>query len=119
MTIAFTVNSAGDSVAGTYGWKPVVVGDCAAGVAMTPDLNIEFCYNPGRVCENVEQRGGENRGGQTDHRAGLRAHHEPAFRLPALPLDTRRGRCPHHLLAGAGRAVSPERSADPQGPRVL
>src|SRR5262249_2879452 len=116
---AFVVNSAGDCVAGTYGWKPV---GCTAGVAMTPDLNIEFCYNPGLVCETIEQRSGKNCGGQAGHRAGGRAQDQPAFPrspLPVLAVLARRCWRSHDLLAGARRAVSPQRRADPEGPRLL
>ena len=52
-------------------------------------------------------------------RTGLRAHDQPAVGLPALPEPARGRRRPDDLVAGAGRAVSPERRADPQGPGVL
>ena len=39
MMIAFSVNSAGDCEAGTYGWN---AGGVAAGVGMGPDISMRF-----------------------------------------------------------------------------
>jgi hypothetical protein len=51
MTMAFSVNSAGDCVAGTYGWK-VVAGAAGRGsgaaVAMTPDISMGVFVTIGR-----------------------------------------------------------------------
>jgi hypothetical protein len=45
MTIALAVNSAGDCVAGTYGWNAVESGNdvgCRAVVAIRRDINMRF-----------------------------------------------------------------------------
>src|SRR4029079_3499255 len=56
MTIALGVNSAGDCVAGTYGWNAGVAerargtAGCEAVVAMAGILACGFCYNPPWAC---------------------------------------------------------------------
>ena len=60
MTIAFSVNSAGDCEAGTYGWN---AGDFAAGVAMGPDISMRFLLQSSFACENVEQSAVARAGG--------------------------------------------------------
>src|SRR5205085_9852344 len=79
ITIAFAVNSAGDWVAGTYGWNAG-----GAVIAMAGILTWCFCYNRLLPCENSEQRrpddvGVGDLGAQarpTEPRSGVRAHDE-------------------------------------------
>src|SRR6266446_1332873 len=67
------------------------------------------------ACENCEQ-GCET---QAKPRSDLRTDHQSSLGLPALPERARWRRGPHDFVPIAGRAVSPECRANPQGPRVL
>ena len=140
MTTALSVNSAGDCVAGTYGWKRGRGRGFAAtvGVAMgrilalapqpmdpvgraarepfRPGGFVTICFS---LVKGPNKAAGEVAEGQAEPRSGLRAHHQPALGVPALPQPARRRRRPDHLVAGAGRAVPSERRPDSQGPRVL
>src|SRR5438067_6042175 len=86
ITIAFAVNSAGDCVAGTYGWNA----RGGAVIAMAGILTWCFCYNRLLPCENSEQRRTNDGDGDadpqartTEPRSGVRAHDEPPLGLPA------------------------------------
>src|SRR5438034_5667211 len=61
MTIAFSVNSAGDSVAGTYGLNFAAADEAIGGVAavaMRRILACAFLLQSKIACENVEQSSG-------------------------------------------------------------
>src|SRR5512146_78397 len=105
---ARTVNSAGDSVAGTYGWKAGVAPSSrtfVVGCAMRRDGSIE-------PCERIEQA-------PAGPRSGLRAHDEPAVDLSPLPERARWRRRGNHFVPGPRRAVPAQCGPDPEGPRVL
>src|SRR5207244_1577500 len=122
ITIAFAVNSAGDCVARMYGWNA----GGGAVIAMAGILTWCFCYNPLLPCENSEQSRTDDVDGDldaqaraTEPRSGVRAHDEPPVGVPALPQHARRCGRENDLLAGARRAVSSQRCADQERPRVL
>src|SRR5205807_6169670 len=74
ITIAFAVNSAGDCVAGTYGWNAGGV----AVIAMAGILTWRFCYNRVLPCENSEQRRSDDVDGDVDLDAQARATEPPS-----------------------------------------
>src|SRR5882672_2047388 len=82
-------------------------------------LACAFLLQSPFACENVEQSAVARAGGSPDGGSGLGAHDQPPLRLSALPQRARERGRPHHLLAVARRTVSPQRRADPEGPRVL
>src|SRR5262245_38358184 len=122
MMIAFAVNSAGDCVAGTYGWNVERVPGCAGGgtaVAIAGILTWGFLLQSGPLCESADQTVGPAAEAPADTRTGFRTHDEPAVGVPPLPQRARGRRRQDHFLPGAGGAVSPECGANPQGPRVF
>src|SRR5947207_13966716 len=60
ITTAFAVNSAGDWVAGTYGWKPIDAGGTVgaeAGSAMGADISTRFFVTIGRCLVKNTNKG--------------------------------------------------------------
>ena len=127
--MALTVNSAGDWLAGTYGlerrlghgggyyprrWRGARRGGartCAPRLAPRTSSYTSLVTRENKLApEAPHARVG---------RAGFGADDQSALGLPALPERAGRRRGAHDLVAGAGRAVQPERRADPEGPGVL
>ena len=92
MTIAFSVNSAGDCGRGHVGLKAGRRGGASAltGVAMARDISTRVLLQSGVWLVKTTNKGPVAAApGKQSRRSGFRAHDQPAFGLPALPQRAR------------------------------